>query len=99
MNVSVAIQVLPSAKTDQEVVRIVDVVIDYIKSTGLNYYVGPFETTIEGTDYDQMMEIVKNCQLVAIKAGCKSVSSYVKICYRPEKDILSIDEKIAKHHP
>lgn len=99
MNVSVAIQVLPSAQTDQEVVRIVDAVIEYIKSTGLNYYVGPFETTIEGMDYDQMMEIVKNCQLVALKAGCGSVSSYVKICYRPEKDILSIDEKITKHHP
>jgi uncharacterized protein YqgV (UPF0045/DUF77 family) len=99
MNVSVAIQVLPSAQTDQEVVRIVDAVIEYIKSTGLNYNVGPFETTIEGMDYEQMMEIVKNCQLVALKAGCGSVSSYVKICYRPEKDILSIDEKITKHHP
>ena len=48
MNASVAIQSLPAAKNDDELVRIVDEVIDYIKSTGYHYYVGPFETTIEG---------------------------------------------------
>ncbi len=51
MNASVAIQSLPEAANDEELIRIVDEVIDYIKSTGLNYYVGPFETAIEG-DYD-----------------------------------------------
>jgi hypothetical protein len=34
--------------TDEEVIRIVDEVIDYIKSTGVKYYVGPCETAIEG---------------------------------------------------
>ena len=58
MNASVAIQVLPNVQDEEEVIRIVDEVIAYIRSTGLNYYVGPFETTIEG-DYDQLMDIVK----------------------------------------
>ena len=40
MNASVAIQVLPNVQDDDEVIRIVDEVIDYIKSTGLHYYVG-----------------------------------------------------------
>lgn len=57
MNASVAIQVLPNVTDDEEVIRIVDEVIAYIKSFGLSTYVGPFETTIEG-DYDQLMEIV-----------------------------------------
>ena len=35
MKASVAIQTLPAAPNDQELVRIVDEVIDYIKSTGL----------------------------------------------------------------
>ena len=48
MNASVAIQVLPNVQDEEEVIRIVDEVIAYIRSTGLNYYVGPFETTIEG---------------------------------------------------
>lgn len=62
MNTSVAIQVLPNVQDEEEVIRIVDEVIAYIRSTGLNYYVGPFETTIEG-DYDQLM------------AHCKRVSA------------------------
>ena len=98
MQASVAIQVLPQAKDDEELVRIVDAVIDYIKSTGLNYYVGPFETTIEGESYDQLMDIVKECQHVAIQAGAPQVSAYVKIVYKPEGEILTIDKKVTKHH-
>ena len=98
MNASVAIQVLPQAENDRELVRIVDRVIDYIASTGLHYYVGPFETTIEGDDYDQLMEIVKQCQYVAIEAGAPKVSAYVKVVYEPEGEILTIDEKVNKHH-
>lgn len=97
MNASVAIQVLPKVGTDEEVIRIVDEVIDYIKSTGLNYYVGPCETSIEG-DYDQLMDILKECQKVAVRAGAKSVSSYVKIDYRPEGEVLTIERKVTKHH-
>ena len=36
MNASVAIQVLPTVTDDEEVIRLVDAVIDYIKSTGLS---------------------------------------------------------------
>ena len=97
MTASVAIQSLPVAENSDELVRIVDEVIDYIKSTGLNYYVGPFETTIEG-DYDQLMDIVKECQHVAQRAGCKAMSVYVKIAYKPEGDVLTIEKKVTKHH-
>ena len=98
MKASVAIQVLPEAKDDDELVRIVDEVIAYIRSTGLNYYVGPFETAIEGESYDQLMDVVKECQKVAIRAGAPSVSAYVKIVYKPEGEILTIDKKVTKHH-
>ena len=97
MNASVAIQVLQKVESDEEVIRIVDAVIAYIKSTGLNYFVGPCETSIEG-DYDELMEIVKECQKVAVKAGAKSVSAYVKINYCPEGDVLTIEKKVTKHH-
>ena len=72
-------------------------VIDYIKSTGLNYYVGPFETTIEG-DYDQLMDIVKECQHIAVRAGAPSVAAYIKVSYHPEGDVLTIEKKVTKHH-
>ena len=98
MQASVAIQVLPGVSDTDELVRIVDEVIDYIKSTGLHYSVGPFETTIEGGDYDQLLDIVKECQHVEIRAGAPSVSAYVKISYKPEGGVLTIDQKITKHH-
>jgi len=97
MEANIAIQVLPHVSSDQEVVRIVDEVIDYIKGTGLNYYVGPSETSVEG-DYDTLMEIVKNCQLVALKAGAPKVSAYVKISLAPKDGVLTIEEKVSKHH-
>lgn len=97
MNANVAIQVLPQVSSDEEVIRIVDEVIAYIKSTGVNCYVGPCETALEG-DYDELMEIVKQCQIIAIKAGCPQVASFVKITYKPEGEVLTIDKKVTKHH-
>lgn len=98
MTVSAAIQVLPEAANDEELIRIVDEVIAYIASSGLNYYVGPFETTVEGDDYDEVMGIITECQKVAIKAGCGKVSAYVKVVYQPEGGVLTIDKKVSKHH-
>lgn len=94
MNASVAIQVLPKVDGG-ETLRIVDAVIAYIKSSGLHYVVGPFETTLEG-NYDQLMEIVKECSLICIREGAPSVMSYVKISYSPD-GVWTIDEKIKKH--
>lgn len=97
MNASVAIQTLPEVYDNEEIVRIVDEVIDYIKGTGFHYYVGPFETTIEG-DYDELMNIVKECQHVAIRAGAPGVMAYIKVSFKPEGDLLTIDRKVKKHH-
>ncbi len=97
MSASVAIQVLPKVDTDQEVCRIVDEVIAYIASTGVRYEVGPFETTLEGDSYDELMEIVRQCQYVAVRAGAPKVSAYVKIVFRPQGEILTIDQKIGKY--
>lgn len=98
MTVSAAIQILPEAENDEELIRIVDEVIAYIASTGLNYYVGPFETTIEGESYDEIMEIVSQCSKVAVQAGAPSVSAYIKTVYKPEGGVLTIDKKVSKHH-
>lgn len=96
INASVAIQVLPKVE-GEELIRVVDKVIAYLKSTGLKVFVGPFESTIEG-EYEELMDIVKRCQLICIEEGAPSVMSYVKISYKPEGGILTIDEKVTKHH-
>ena len=98
MNASIAIQVLPKTDSGEELCRIVDEVIAYIAGTGLRYEVGAYETTIEGTDYDQLMDIVKDCQKVAIRAGAPKVCAYIKVEYEPDGEILTIDRKLSKYH-
>lgn len=98
MNCSVAIQYLPmDCASDEEVCRVVDAVIAYIDSTGLDYFVGPFETAVEG-DYEACMEVVRNCQLVGAQAGCHHVMTYVKIDYRTDGDVMSTEHKVSKYH-
>ena len=98
MNAHLAIQILPKMKDDdKEICRVVDEVIAYIQSTGLHTFVGPCETAVEG-NFDTIMEIAKQCHLVAIKAGAPAVSSYIKITYRPNGEVLTIDEKTGKYH-
>ena len=95
MNASVAIQVLPNVVDNDELIRIVDEAIAYIKSFGLHTVVGAFETTVEG-DYDTLMEIVKGCSRICVEAGAPGVMTYVKINFNPE-GVLPIDQKTAKH--
>lgn len=97
MSTSIAIQVLPKVETDEQVVRIVDDVIAYIQSTGLTYQVGAFETTIEGESYDELMDIAKECLKVAVRSGAPKVSAYIKAVYRPDGDILTIEQKTGKY--
>ena len=85
------------AQTDEATCAAVDAVIAYIDSTGIDYFVGPFETAIEG-DYDTCMEVLKKCQLVAAEAGCGQVMTYAKIDYKPNGAVLTTEKKVGKYH-
>ena len=61
MEASVAIQSLPGVSDDEELCRIVDEVIAYIR------------------------------------AGAPSVAAYIKVSYKPEGEVLSIEKKIGKY--
>lgn len=95
MKASVSIQVSPRISDTKEQVRIVDKVIEYIISTGLNYKVTPFDTVIEG-DFDKLMEIIKKCQELVVEEGI-GVSTYIKVAYDPHNSIMTIDEKTSKY--
>ena len=97
MSASIAIQVLPKVETDEEICRVVDEVIAYIQGTGLHYQVGAFETTIEGESYDELMDIAKECLKIAVRSGAPKVSAYIKAVYRPDGDILTIEQKTGKY--
>lgn len=97
MSASIAIQVLPQVGSDEEVCRIVDEVIAYIRSTGVTYQVGAFETTLEDDSYDKLMDIAKECLKIATQAGAPKVSAYIKVVYNPEGEILTIEQKTGKY--
>jgi uncharacterized protein YqgV (UPF0045/DUF77 family) len=97
LEASLAIQVLPQQLGGDEVLRIVDKVIAHIKSTGLETFVGPFETTIEG-DFDRLMELAKECQLICIREGASNLLAYMKMAYSPAAGVWSIEEKTGKYH-
>ena len=97
-NASLSIQILPQEQDKENLLRIVDEVIAYIKSTGLTYMVCPYETTVDG-DFDQLMEVFANCQKITVEAGAPYVMTYAKIMYKPDKEgVWTIEDKVAKHH-
>lgn len=100
MQCSVAIQFLPMNTTSEpELCAYVDKVIDYIDSTGVKYYVGPFETTIEA-DLETCMRIIAACPKIGEHAGCTHSMMYVKVDYVSSGDVLSTQKKLApyEHH-
>ncbi len=92
--VNVAVQVLPSSKT-KDSYALVDAAIQYIKDSGVNYKVTPFETVMEGT-YQRLMEIVEGVQQICYNAGADSLMCYVKIQSHRVKDV-TMDDKLAKY--
>ena len=94
MNSNVSLQVVPIV-TGVDAYEVVDKVIELIESTGVNYVVGPMETTMEG-DLSLLMSIVVKAQELCVKCGARRVISVVKIDYKPEG--VSIAEKIEKYH-
>lgn len=93
---SMSIQMSPHLGERKEDIRVIDKVIEYIKSKGLNTIVGPFDTCVEGS-LDEILEILKGSILVAEKEGAKDIMTYIKIAYNP-LGVMTIDEKISKHN-
>ena len=94
-NSSISFQVLPKAKTDKKMIKIIDQVIKMIKQSGVSYEVGPMETTMEG-DLEPLFQIVKKAQYLCIKEGAENVFTNIKIIYNP-KGVLTIEQKVKKH--
>ncbi|KGH70184.1 hypothetical protein X466_05975 [Oenococcus oeni S25] len=93
---SIAVQVLPMTTDTDEVIQIVDYVIAYIDKSGVNYQVGPFESSLEG-DYDQLMNILKELPKVAAQISDIPVMVYSKINMATKSDVLTIAKKTDKY--
>lgn len=94
-NCSLAIQILPQQADQATVIKTVDKVIDFLKKNANTIEVSAFETTIEGS-FDELMALLKGAIEVA-GAEHHRIFTNVKISYNAEGQVLSIDEKVAKH--
>ena len=92
---SIAFQVIPNVPMEQ-VRPIVGKILDYIKGCGMTYFIGPYETTIDG-DFDSLVKVLKDCQKLCIEAGAPSAMTYIKMVYKPTGGVWSIEEKTTKH--
>jgi uncharacterized protein YqgV (UPF0045/DUF77 family) len=93
---SLAIQVLPQSVSGDKMLGIIDKVIAYLKLSGLNMAVGPFETVIEG-DFEELMELAAECQRICVREGAEGLLTYMKMAYNPHDGVLPIEKKIAKY--
>jgi uncharacterized protein (TIGR00106 family) len=89
---NVGVQVLPLV---EDVYPIVDKAIEAIKMSGVKYEVGPLETTLEGDDLDQLLEVAKSAHRACFEAGARKVVTIIKIVDALEG--TTIKEKVKKY--
>jgi len=92
--INLAIQVLPRAASIKTY-DLVDVAIELIQKSGLNYQVCPFETVIEG-GYDEVMKLVKDIHEAVYASGAEEMITNIKIQTRHNQDVY-IDDKMNKY--
>jgi uncharacterized protein YqgV (UPF0045/DUF77 family) len=90
--VNVGVQVLPLV---DNVYPVVDKAIEAILASGVKFEVGPLETTLEGDDLDQLIEVAKSAHRACFKAGARKVVTIIKIADALEG--TSIEEKVGKY--
>lgn len=90
--VNVGVQVLPLL---DNVYPVVDKAIEAILASGVKFEVGPLETTLEGDDLDQLIEVAKSAHRACFKAGARKVVTIIKIADAIEG--TSIEEKVGKY--
>ena len=89
---NVGVQVLPLV---ENVYPVVDKAIEAIQASGVKFEVGPLETTLEGDDLDQLIEVAKSAHRACFKAGARKVVTIIKIADALEG--TSIEEKVGKY--
>lgn len=74
--VNVGVQVLPLV---EDAIPVVDAAIETIQASGVKYEVGPLETTLEGDDLDELIEVAKAAHRACFTAGAGAVVTFIKI--------------------
>jgi thiamine pyrophosphokinase len=89
---NVSVQVLPLVA---DPLPIVDKAIEAIRQSGVQYEVGPLETTMEGTDLGWLLETAEAAHRACFEAGAERVVSIIKIAQ--DAAGTTIEGKTAKY--
>ena len=92
--INASIQILPIVQ-DRHPYLWVDEAIDIIIDSGIQYKVGPFNTTIEGS-YDKVLQVINNINNHLQQQNCNEWIMNVQIQIRANEDITG-NEKTAKY--
>jgi len=90
--VNVGVQVLPLV---DDAIPVVDKAIEVIQASGVKYEVGPLETTLEGDDLDQLIDVAKAAHRACFAAGAGKVVTIIKIADALEG--TTIEGKVGKY--
>ena len=90
--INVGVQVLPLV---EDAYPVIDKAIEAIQASGVKYEIGPLETTLEGDDLDQLLEVAKSAHCACFEAGAGKVVTIIKIADAVEG--TSIKEKVDKY--
>ncbi|WP_271401993.1 thiamine-binding protein [Salinicoccus roseus] len=92
MNYIMSVQLLPHHPESNDLYSHVGGAIEIIEESGLTHFVGPMETTVEGS-IDELMNLIKKLNSHLAGEGCDKVISNIKLIQSEEgikiKDILS----------
>ncbi|KKK34306.1 hypothetical protein WN59_08520 [Salinicoccus sediminis] len=95
MNYIMAIQLVPHHPKTSEYQSHVNGAIGIIEESGLTHFVGPMETTIEGS-IDELMNIVKKLNRHLENEGCDQVTSNIKLIQSEQP--IKIKEILADYY-
>ncbi|MDT8862169.1 thiamine-binding protein [Alkalihalobacillus sp. MEB130] len=88
--VTAGFQILPNGK-DMHTDGVIPEVLNLVKESGLEFYIGPMETVIEG-DLNEVLEIIKKAQHVGTEAGASECITNIKLHYKPSG--IEIEDKV-----
>ena len=88
--INVAIQLVPIHTTEHPY-EWVDSVIDLIKESGLEYEVGPFNTSVEGS-YPEIRELINRINDFLVQEKCPEWLLNVQYQFRSEGDISAAEK-------
>lgn len=90
-DITVSFQVIPICEDPYPVV---DKAIEVVQCSGVEYEVGPHETTMEG-ELGRLLEIVRSGHRACFEAGAERVVTFVKIV--DAVGGTTIEDKVAKY--